>query len=272
VALPTVRAVPDGRTMPDAAEIAAELESARRSRRELAPFTDTQPDLDEETAYAAQWAGIETRLAAGERLVGAKLGLTSKIKQRVMKVDSPLYGWVTSSMLAPLGEPVDLGSLIHPRVEPEIAFLLGRDVSTPATVTGVLAATEAVFAAIDVLDSRYADFRFTLPDVIADNASAGLFLMGPKAVRPADLEDLRLLGCVLRVNGEVTATAAGAATMGHPAEAVAWLANRLVARDRTLKAGWLIFSGGLTEPVPLLPGVSVAAEVDGLGTIEVYGR
>src|SRR4029450_8711506 len=96
-----------------------------------------------------------------------------------MSIDEPLYGFVTSGMLAPYGEPVDLSSLIHPRVEPEIAFLLGRDVAAPATVTGVLAATEAVFAAVDVLDSRYENFRFTLPDVIADNASAALFLLAP---------------------------------------------------------------------------------------------
>jgi 2-oxo-3-hexenedioate decarboxylase len=258
--------------MIDAAELAAELASAERERKDLPPFTDAHPDLDEETAYEAQWAGIQAKLDAGQRLVGAKLGLTSKVKQRVMKVDSPLYGWVTSAMLAPYGEPVELGKLIHPRAEPEIAFLLGRDVATPATVTSVLAATESVFAAVDVLDSRYENFRFTLPDVIADNASAGLFLLGPTAVRPADVEDLRLLGCVLRVNGNVVATAAGAATMGHPAAAVAWLANRLATRDQTLKAGMLVFSGGLTEPVPLQPGVSVTAEIAELGTIEVHSR
>lgn len=258
--------------MPDADRIAAELASATRERREIKPFTDSLPDLDVETAYGIQWAGIQTRLAAGETLVGAKLGLTSKIKQQVMKVDDPLYGWVTSSMLAPYGEPLDLATLIHPRVEPEIAFLLGRDVETPATVTSVLAATESVFAAIDVLDSRYENFRFTLPDVVADNASAGLFLLGPVAARPADLPDLRLLGCVLRADGVVVATAAGAATMGHPAAAVAWLANRLAARDQRLEAGMLVFSGGLTEPVPLKLGMSVTAELDGLGTIEVYGR
>jgi 2-oxo-3-hexenedioate decarboxylase len=258
--------------MIDADQIATELASAERERKELQPFTDTYPDLDEDTAYAAQWAWVQAKLDAGEKLVGAKLGLTSKVKQQVMKVDNPLYGWVTSSMLAPYGEPVELSTLIHPRVEPEIAFLLGRELSTPATVTSVLAATEAVFAAIDVLDSRYENFRFRLPDVIADNASAGLFLLGPKAMRPADLDDLRLLGCVLRVNGNVESTAAGAATMGHPAASVAWLANRLAAREQRLQAGWLVFSGGLTEPVPLKPGVSVAAELAGLGTIEVYGQ
>jgi 2-oxo-3-hexenedioate decarboxylase len=122
-----------------------------------------------------------------------------------MNVDTPLYGWVTSSMLAPFGEPLDLARYIHPRVEPEIAFLLGRDLAAPATVTSVLAATEAVFAAVDVLDSRYENFRFTLSDVVADNASAGAFLIGPKAVRPDDVMDLALIGCVLRVDGVAVA-------------------------------------------------------------------
>jgi len=258
--------------MIDASRIARELAAAERERKDRQPFTDEFPDLDLDTAYAAQWAGIQGKLDAGEQLVGAKLGLTSKAKQQVMNVDAPLYGFVTSGMLASFGEPVEVASLIHPRVEPEIAFLLGRDVGAPATVTSVLAATEAVFAAMDVLDSRYENFRFKLPDVVADNASAGLFFMGPRAVPPGELDDLRLLGCVLRVNGEVVTTAAGAAVMGHPAASVAWLANQLAARKQSLQAGWVIFSGGLTEPIPLEPGVSVTAEIAGLGTIEVRGR
>jgi 2-oxo-3-hexenedioate decarboxylase len=258
--------------MIDAAQVAQVLATAEREGKALTPFTDEHPDFDERTAYDAQWAGVEARLAAGERLAGAKLGLTSRIKQQVMNVDSPLYGWVTSGMLLPYGEPLDVDRFIHPRVEPEIAFLLGRDVETPATVTSVLAATEAVLAAVDVLDSRYEGFRFRLPDVVADNASAGAFLLGPDAVRPVDLGDVRLLGCVLRADGDVVATAAGAATMGHPAAAVAWLANRLAAREQTLRAGMLVFSGGLTEPVPLRRGMSVTAELEQLGTIEVAAR
>lgn len=258
--------------MIDAEQLATELAKSEQERQHRAPFSDEHPDLDDEVAYAAQWAGVQKKLAAGHRLIGAKLGLTSRIKQRVMKVDNPLYGWVTDRMLGNLGEPVDLGRFIHPRVEPEIAFLLGRRVTAPATVTSVLAATEAVFAAVDVLDSRYENFRFTLPDVIADNASAGLFLLGPKAVRPDGAGDLALIGCVMRVNGEVVATAAGAATMGHPAAAVAWLANRLEGHEQQLEPGMLIFSGGLTEPFPLRAGVSVSAELDGLGSIEVFGR
>jgi 2-oxo-3-hexenedioate decarboxylase len=258
--------------MIDPSQIAQVLASAERERKALSPFSDEYPELDEATAYDAQWAGVTAKVGAGESLAGAKLGLTSRVKQQVMKVDSPLYGWVTSGMLLAQGEPVELSRFIHPRVEPEIAFLLGHDVETPATVTSVLAATESVFAAVDVLDSRYENFRFRLPDVIADNASAGGFLLGPRAVPPAGLDDLRLLGCVLRVNGEVVATAAGAATMGHPAASVAWLANRLAARGQALRAGMLIFSGGLTEPVPLALGTSVTAELEGLGAIEVYAR
>jgi 2-oxo-3-hexenedioate decarboxylase len=258
--------------MVDGRKIADELAAAERDRRKLMPFTDEFPDFDLETAYDAQWMGIQTKLDTGDRLVGAKLGLTSKAKQRVMNVDAPLYGFVTGSMLAPYGDPVDVASLIHPRVEPEIAFLLARDVEAPATVTSILAATEAVFGAIDVLDSRYDNFRFRLPDVVADNASAGLFLLGPRALSPRDAGDLGLLGCVLRVDGEVEAAATGAAVMGHPAASVAWLANQLAGRGQHLQAGWLIFSGGLTEPIPLTPGLAVTAEFHGLGTIEVHGR
>jgi 2-oxo-3-hexenedioate decarboxylase len=256
----------------DAAEIARELSSAEGQRRHRQPFTDDFPELDLETAYAAQWAGVQAKLEAGERLVGAKLGLTSKAKQRVMKVNAPLYGFVTSGMLAPYGEPIELANFIHPRVEPEIAFLLARDVHPPATVTTVLEATAAVFAAVDVLDSRYENFRFALPDVVADNASAGAFIIGPRAVPPRELDDLHLLGCVLRVDGEIVDTAAGAAVLGHPAASVAWLANQLGARKQHLQAGWLIFSGGLTEPIPLKPGVAVTTEIAGLGAIEVHAR
>src|SRR4029077_1734747 len=136
-----------------------------------------------------------------------------------MGADPPLFGAVTDRMIAPFGEPIALDELIHPRVEPEIAFVLARDVAPPATVSSVLAATEVVCAAVDVLDSRYEDYRFTLPDVIADNTSAGRFLLGPNQLAPSAIDDLRLLGCVVRLNGGVAATAAGAAAMGHPAAA-----------------------------------------------------
>jgi 2-oxo-3-hexenedioate decarboxylase len=254
-----------------AQEIADTLITSERERKGIAQFSDEHPDIPVETAYEAQKLFIQSKLDAGETFVGYKLGLTSRNKQQAMGLDAPLYGRVTSGMLATFGDPVRLDRFIHPRVESEIAFLLARDVEAPATVTSVLAATDVVFGAVDVLDSRYEGFRFTLEDVVADNASAGAFYLGPVARRPEALVDLRLLGCVVRVDGEVAMTAAGAAVMGHPAASVAWLANQLAAEGERLEAGQLVFSGGVTAPVPVTAGGSVTFEFDGLGVIDVYG-
>ena len=264
---PTPSTAPEDDTMtgtstitPD--DIARVLIAGERNRTEVPQFSATYPDIDVATAYAAQRAFVQSKLDAGERLVGYKLGLTSRNKQQAMGVDSPLYGRVTSSMLSTYGDPIRFDRFIHPRVESEIAFLLKDDVRAPATVTSVLAATDLVYGAVDVLDSRYQGFKFTLTDVVA--------FLGPIARRPAELE-LNLLGCIVRVDGQVTMTAAGAAVMGHPAASVAWLANRLAEEGDALKAGQLVFSGGVTAPVPVVPGGSVTFEFDGLGAIEVYG-
>lgn len=257
--------------MISASEIANDLIAAERERKGIAQFSDNHPDIELDTAYQAQRAFVQSKLDAGERFVGYKLGLTSRNKQQAMGLEAPLYGRVTSGMLSAYDEPIRLDRFIHPRVESEIAFLLARDVECPATVTSVLAATEVVFGAVDVLDSRYESFQFTLTDVVADNASAGAFYLGPVARRPQELEDLRLLGCVVRVDGEVTMTAAGAAVMGHPAASVAWLADQLAKVGEGLRAGQLIFSGGVTAPVPVVAGRGVTFEFDGLGAIEVYG-
>ena len=139
-------------------------------------------------------------------------------------------------------------------------------------ITAAPAATDVIFGAVDVLDSRYEGFKFTLTDVVADNASAGGFYLGPVTRKPSEIEDLRLIGCVVRVGGEVIMTAASAAVMGHPAASVAWLANQLAAQGEGLKAGQLIFSGGVTAPVPVAAGGSVTFEFAGLGSIEVAGE
>lgn len=255
-----------------AQEIADTLITSERERKGIAQFSDEHPDIPVETAYEAQKLFIGSKLDAGETFVGWKLGLTSRNKQQAMGLEAPLYGRVTSGMLSAYGEPVRLDRFIHPRVESEIAFLLARDLTGPATIASVLAATEVVFGAVDVLDSRYESFKFTLSDVVADNASAGAFYLGPIARRPDELEDLRLLGAVVRVDGEVVMTAAGAAVMGHPAASVAYLANELAASGEDgLKAGQLVFSGGVTAPVPVVAGGSVTFEFDQLGAIEVFG-
>ena len=197
--------------------------------------------------------------------------MTSRIMQQVVNINEPVYGWLTSGMVAPHGEPLPLDELIHPRAEPEIAFLLRDEPARPATVMSVLSVTEAVFAAIEVLDSRYEHYRYRLPDVIADNVGAARFVLGPRARKPGELEDLRLVGCVLRSQGEVVGTGAGGAALGHPAAAVAWLVNALAAQGRHLTPGSVVLSGGLTAPVPLLRGHALSADFDGLGTVGVYG-
>lgn len=254
----------------DVHQVAAAIAVAEAERTALPPFTDSV-ELSEPAAYEVQALTVAGRVARGERVIGAKLGLTSAAKQRTMQVDQPLYGWLTDAMHLPLGEPVPRARLIHPRVEPEIAFVLGRELRGPATVADVLAATEGVCVALEVIDSRYAGFRFRLPDVVADNASAAAFVLGGTLRAPSQLDDLRTLGCVLTRDGEVVATAAGAAVLGHPAAAVAWLATRLAARGESLPAGSLVLSGALTDAVPIGDGTTVCAEVEGLGSVEVRG-
>ena len=253
-------------------QIADILLAAERDRTGIAQISDEHPDIDVATAYRAQRAFVQAKLDAGQTFVGWKLGLTSRNKQQAMGLAAPLYGRVTSGMIAAHGEPIRMDRFIHPRVESEIAFLLARDVPAPATVISVLAATELIFGAVDVLDSRYASFQFTLADVVADNASAGAFYLGPVGRRPDEIGDLRLLGANVVVGGEVAMTATGAAVMGHPAASVAWLANQLAAEGESLRAGQLVFSGGLTAPVPVVAGERVTFEFAGLGSIDVIGR
>ena len=253
----------------DPRTIADRLIAAERDGRPIPPFSDEWPEMDPATAYRAQDLAVGERLGQGESLVGAKLGLTSRAKQEAMGVSDPLYGWLTSGMVHDARLPVPLGSLIHPRVEPEIAFRLGEELRGPASVDMVLGATERVFGALEVLDSRYTGFRFRLGDVIADNASSARFVIGSVAVAPAAAGDLALIPCVLRDGDQVVGTATGAAVMGHPAAAVAWLADRLHEQGRSLPAGSIVLSGGLTAPVRLEPGGRISAELGPLGTVEV---
>lgn len=257
--------------MPDREAIAGTLERAVAERTALTRFTAAQPDLGVEDAYAIQWLGIERRLARGERLIGAKLGLTSKPKQRTMGVEEPIYGFLTDAMVHPIEERLALERFIHPRVEPEIGFLIGEELRGPVAVPQVLAATRAVFPALEVIDSRYARFDFRLPDVVADNASASAasLIAGSRAVTPERAGDLRLTGCVVRRDGEIVHTAAGAAVLGHPAAAVAWLVNRLAERGRALAAGSLVIAGALTDAVPIAAGQTIRADFDGLGSVAV---
>jgi 2-oxo-3-hexenedioate decarboxylase len=253
--------------MTDVSELAARLAKAVASRTAIAPLSDDQPGLDAAAAYAVQAVAREQ---AGP-LAGWKLGVTSRAKQAQVGVHEPVRGFLASANALDLGEPLVTAALIQPRAEPEIVFILGRDLSGPSvTAADVLAATAGVAAGIEILDSRFLDYRFTLPDVIADNTSAGRFIVG--APVPPDGIDLRLAGVVLEHNGDVVATAAGAAALGHPAASVAWLVRSLAADGEGLRAGQVVLSGGLTAAVPVRAGDVVVASIDRLGTIELACR
>jgi 2-keto-4-pentenoate hydratase len=248
--------------------IADTLIAAERDRTPIAPFTRNLPFFDMRTAYAAQELFVEHRIAAGEYVVGAKLGMTSAVKRKALNIHEPVFGRLTSGMVLPHGAAVPLGELIRPRAEPEIAFLMAERIEAPTTVAAVLSATEAVLAAVEVVDSRYAD-PFRLPDSVADNAGAARVLLGTRARRPADLVDLAVLGCVFRYRGGIE-TAAGGAVMGHPAAALVWLAEALATRGECIEPGSIVLSGGLTASVLLTATGVVSAEFDGLGSIEVH--
>ncbi|MGE5290980.1 MAG: 2-keto-4-pentenoate hydratase [Micromonosporaceae bacterium] len=254
------------------ADLAARLIEAAGKGTGIQALTSTDGAFSTETAYLVQDEVVADRVARGAPVVGAKLGLTSVAKQRQMNVDEPLYGWLTGDMAFDLGQPLRCERFIQPRCEPEIAFVLRDDLAgAHVTAAQVLVATDAVYPAIDVLDSRFAGYSFTLADVIADNASGAGFVIGGQATAPGGI-DLRLTGVVLEKNGELIATAAGAAVLGHPAASVAWLVRALAVRGRGLTAGQVVLSGALTEAVPVAPGDVIVARFDRLGTIELACR
>ncbi|HEY5849096.1 MAG TPA: fumarylacetoacetate hydrolase family protein [Microlunatus sp.] len=253
--------------MIDPRAMADRLIEAERSRSGIRPFTQTNPFLGTETAYATQALFYGERLAAGERLVGRKLGLTSRVKQLALGIHSPVYGHLTSGMILPFGEPLRLDELISPKVEPELAFLMGREVGEHIGLAEVLAAVEAVMPALEIVDSRYvAPIR--LVDSVADNAGAARVVLGAAALPPRELTDLRLLGCVFRHPRGID-TAAGGAAMGHPVAAISWLARQLAGRGQRIQPGQVILSGGLTSSIPLRRNQTFRAEFDRLGSVQV---
>lgn len=251
----------------DTAELAGRLTKAVADRTAIDQLSDDVPDLDLAGGYAVQRL---LRTEAGP-LAGWKLGVTSRAKQAQVGVSSPVFGFLAGANALDLGEPLDTSQLIQPRCEPEIVFVLGRDLAGPhVTASDVISASSGVAVGIEVLDSRFRDYRFTMADVVADNTSAGRFVVGTP-VPPAGI-DLRLVGVVLEKNGELVATASGAASLGHPAAAVAWMVRTMAADGEGLTAGDIVLSGGLTAAVSVAPGDVVVASIDRLGTVELGCR
>ncbi|KYH32244.1 2-keto-4-pentenoate hydratase [Neomoorella mulderi] len=249
--------------------IATELLAAEASCRPIEPLTATYPDLTVEDAYRIQLAGIEIKKARGSKVIGKKIGLTSKAMQQLLGVNEPDYGHLLDNMLLLEGEPCRREELLLPRVEGELAFILKDTLKGPGvTIADVFRATEGIMPAFEIVDSRIRDWKIKLPDTIADNASSARLVLGSRMVPIKDL-DLRLIGMVLEKNGEVVSSGAGAAVWGHPAAAVAWLANKLAAFDIALEAGEIILSGAVTAAENASAGDVFTVSFYGLGSLSL---
>lgn len=247
--------------------LAEHLESCELQARDTVKITDEHPDMDWDDAYAIQDEIRRRKLARGCKIVGLKAGLTSHAKMKQMGVETPVFGFLADYYSVPEGGECKVSELIHPKVEPEIAFVTSKPLKGPGCHIGaVLAAIHFVMPGIEVIDSRYRDFKFDLKSVVADNTSAVRFVVGGRPLPVAEV-DLRTVGIVLEKNGQPVLFGAGAAVLGHPAAAIAMLANHLGARGEHIPAGSLILSGGITEAVAVQAGDAIALRVQGMGSV-----
>jgi 2-oxo-3-hexenedioate decarboxylase len=246
------------------------LNAASTGNYEVESLADTWPDLDERTAYA-----IQKRLVVGHvkdeatHISGLKLGLTSVAKQQQMNVGEPIYGLLIGSRMIDEGEALKIASLIHPKAEPEIAIVTGEALQGPGvTAAQARSAIASASCAMEIIDSRYKNFRFTFTDVIADNTSAARHTISTFRVPAKDL-DLRTIGVVFEKNGEVVSTAAGAAILGDPAEGLAWLANKVAEHGESIPAGTVVMTGALTDAISIAPGDVVRVTIAQLGSLSL---
>jgi 2-keto-4-pentenoate hydratase len=253
----------------DANATADVLYKAARTRTPIPPLTDTHPDMTVADAYAIQSALCDRLVDEGDRIVGYKLGLTSAPMQQMFGVNEPDYAPVLASGLVDDGAVVEVSRFIQPKAEAEIALLLDRPLTGPGVTT--LEAARAIAgatAAIEIVDSRIEDWKIKLPDTIADMASSGAVVLSSQVV-PLDDIDVRLVGLVMTRNGQLAGTGAGAAALGNPIQAVAWLANTLAPYGVTLEAGRFVMTGALHAAFPATAGDVIRAEFDRLGSVAV---
>jgi 2-keto-4-pentenoate hydratase len=249
--------------------IAEKLLTAERQCIPIDPLTNVYPTMTVEDAYRIQLAIVEKKKTDKNKIIGKKIGLTSRAMQRLLNVNEPDYGHLLSNMLLLEGEPCIRKKLIWPRVEGELAFVLKERLQGPGiTPSDVLRATEGIMPAFEIVDSRIRDWKIKLPDTVADNGSSAFLVLGSRMMPVKDL-DLRLIGMVLEKNGEVVSTGAGAAVWGNPAAAVAWLANKLSDFGIALEAGEIILSGALTAAEDANEGDVFSVSFDRLGTLSL---
>ena len=249
------------------AEFADQLWGAERSGVPVDPLTGGHPELDIEDAYAIQTHNVDRRVSAGAHIAGRKVGLTSRTMQELLGVNEPDYGVLFDDMFVEDGDEISLTNLVQPRVEAEMAFVLDSDLAGPGVTTAnALAAIGGVLPAIEIVDSRVADWRIKLVDTVADNASSGKLVVGGRMRKVTEL-DLRLVGMALSRGGAVIETGAGAAALGNPARCVAWLANKLAQFEITLRAGDVVLPGAVHRMVTVAPGDVFRAEFAHLGAV-----
>ena len=250
-------------------ETAALLDQAEQSRMPLPPLSQEYPTLTSAQAYAIQSAWLELKLARGERIIGRKIGLTSRAMQELLGVDQPDYGFLLDSMVVTSGNTLARADFLLPRIEPEIAFWLAKDLKGPGiTVEAVLAATRGVSPALELVDSRIAKWQIKLPDTIADNASSARVIVSEQIVSLDGL-DLAAEAVTLTRNGVEVGAGNGAAVLGHPAEAVAWLANKLAEYDIGLVAGQLVLPGAMCAAATVAAGETYRAMFSTIGEVSV---
>lgn len=254
---------------PQITQLGDELYEALSAGKTVTPLTSRGLDISIEDAYHIQQRMIARRIEKGERVVGKKIGVTSKAVMNMLGVHQPDFGYLLDGMVYNEGESIPMDSLIQPKAEGEIAFLLKKDLQGPGvTAADVLAATEGVMACFEIVDSRIQDWKIKIQDTVADNASCGVFVLGDRLVDIKDL-DLALCGMVLEKNGEIVVTGAGAATLGHPVNAMVWLANTLGKLGIALKAGDIVLSGAMGAMVPVQKGDSLRVTIGGIGGCSV---
>jgi 2-oxo-hept-3-ene-1,7-dioate hydratase len=244
------------------------LMDAEKNRKQAVQITTTFPGIDIEDAYAISTICAKRKLAAGRKLIGYKVGLTSKAMQRSSQIDEPDYGYLFDDMLVADGGKVQHAHYCKPRVEVELAFVMGKALKGPGvTLTDVLRATEYVVPALEIVDARIQDPR-KIFDTVSDNGAAAGIVMGGRPVGPMDV-DLRWVGGIMYVNGEIEETGLAAGVLGHPAMGVAWLANRLGQNGITFEPGQVVLAGSFTRVVFAKKGDTLHGDFGPLGGVAV---
>jgi len=250
-------------------ELAELLDFATLNRQEVKRLTLTQPQLTLREAYLIQDEGISLRVARGEKTLGFKLGLTSEAKRQQMNLNSPIYGILTDRMSLENRKLISLRESIHPKIEPEIAFFIGREIKAPISLEEALDACTGVCAAMEILDSRFVDFKyFSLPDVIADNCSSAFFVLSNTIKKPSEI-DVSNLEMTMCINNRPVQKAYSGAISSHPGKSIVQLCDLLGTRGLSVPAGSLVLAGAATQAEPLEPGMEVRLTVEHLGEVSL---